>query len=83
MPEVDERLSAPEGAEATDFCVIWEPKATVDALIASLGITGLTTSTKADGSVKVVGANTCVYVSQRGINMGCVGEDTYLVSSVD
>lgn len=81
MAEVAELgISVPTNQAATDFCVIWELKATVDAQIAALALTGLTTSTKADGSTKVVGANTCIYAMQRGINMGCQGEDVYLVA---
>jgi len=73
-------LSYPRYAKATDFAVIWESKTVVDAFIAALGITGLTTSTKADGSTLVSGLNTCYYAMQRGINMGCTGEDTFIVT---
>jgi hypothetical protein len=72
-------ISVPTNQSASDACVIWEVKSTVDAFISRLGITGLTTSVKADGSTLIKGANTCIYAMQRGVNMACVGEEQYQV----
>jgi len=71
------QLGQPTQAAATDCVVIWEPLAAVQALVTSLGLTSAVT-TKADGSIKVKGIDSCIFASQRGVNMATTGEEAYI-----